>query len=189
MDSNTTGFLYNASTLETIYHQVNKDDGFIDLGLSLKTLRPQACHAVIPVSQSLDLDAMIVPNEYHDILEWPYTHPINLNGSNLGCSRTNNREGGDDSEAVQSNRKEQLSYVKVNMDGVVVGRKICPGDHSGYSSLAAQLEEMFGRLLVSGLRLFTEVSEFILFYKNRQGHWRPVGDVPWKYVLLFILLC
>jgi auxin-responsive protein IAA len=30
------------------------------------------------------------------------------------------------------------------MDGVVVGRKICILDHGSFSSLALQLEEMFG---------------------------------------------
>ncbi|XP_074309503.1 auxin-responsive protein IAA32 isoform X2 [Silene latifolia] len=166
MDSNMAGFLYNASTFETMYHQVNKDDGFIDLGLSLKTLHPQACHAVIPVSQSVHLDSMIVPAEYHGLLDWPYTQTVNLNSSKTGFSKTNPEDYGEDLEAVQS--KERRSYVKVNMDGVVVGRKICPGDYSGYFTLAVQLEEMF------------DVPEFFLFYKDKQEHWRPAGDVPWK---------
>ena len=46
-------------------------------------------------------------------------------------------------EGVQSN--ERWAYVKVNMDGVTIGRKICVLDHGGYSSLALQLEDMFGR--------------------------------------------
>lgn len=55
------------------------------------------------------------------------------------------QEGGDDEEAEGVQSKETWAYVKVNMDGVLVGRKICILDHCGYPSLACQLEDMFGR--------------------------------------------
>lgn len=40
--------------------------------------------------------------------------------------------------------KHRSDFVKVNMDGVLIGRKICVLDHSSYLSLANQLEDMFG---------------------------------------------
>jgi hypothetical protein len=44
MDSNTSGFLLNSSSLESVYYQAKEDDAFIDLGLSLRTLPPAAYH-------------------------------------------------------------------------------------------------------------------------------------------------
>ncbi|KAE8713515.1 Auxin-responsive protein IAA34 [Hibiscus syriacus] len=49
----------------------------------------------------------------------------------------------DEAEGVQS--KERWAYVKVNMDGVMVGRKVCMLDQGGYLGLARQLEDMFGK--------------------------------------------
>lgn len=34
------------------------------------------------------------------------------------------------------------------MDGFVVGRKVCVLDHGGYSTLAHQLEGMFGKVFI-----------------------------------------
>ena len=48
----------------------------------------------------------------------------------------------EEAEVVQSKRRR--GYVKVNMDGVIVGRKVCIFQHGYYSSLALQLEDMFG---------------------------------------------
>lgn len=66
------------------------------------------------------------------------------------------------------------------MDGFVVGRKVCVLDHGGHSSLAHQLEDMFGMQSVSGLRLFERRSEFSLVYRDKEGTWRNAGDVSWK---------
>ncbi|XP_047330747.1 auxin-responsive protein IAA34-like [Impatiens glandulifera] len=90
-----------------------------------------------------------------------------------------------------SERKERLGYVKVNMDGMIVGRKICMLDHVGYSSLVLQLEDMFGppvhsfwtgKQSISGIRLFQPNSEYFLAYMDRDHEsWMAVGDhVPWK---------
>ncbi|XP_038893192.1 auxin-responsive protein IAA32-like [Benincasa hispida] len=86
----------------------------------------------------------------------------------------------EDAEVVQSKQQQRWDYVKVNMDGVIVGRKVCIFQHASYSTLALQLEDMFGRQCESGLRLFENDSEFSLFYKDGDENWRSVGDVPWK---------
>ncbi|KZV42108.1 hypothetical protein F511_11704 [Dorcoceras hygrometricum] len=66
------------------------------------------------------------------------------------------------------------------MDGVIVGRKVCIVDHMDYLSLALQLEDMFGKYTISGLRLFEVGSQFTLFYKDIDEQWRTIADVPWK---------
>ncbi|GMY18453.1 auxin-responsive protein IAA32-like [Fagus crenata] len=168
MDSNTSGFLLNSSTLQSVYYQAKEDDGIIDLGLSLRALQPEAYHP------SGNLESL---EGYDDLIDWPPAN-LNLKSSNISHPRSITEECDEETDVVQS--KERWAFVKVNMDGVVVGRKICILDHGSFSSLALQLEEMFGRQSASGLRLFQAGSEFSLFYKDRDENWRAVGDVPWK---------
>ncbi|KAG4907537.1 hypothetical protein AAZX31_20G108900 [Glycine max] len=164
MESNTSRFLLNSSTLHSVFYQEKQDDGIIDLGLSLGTVRHEAYHS----------SANLYDEE---LMDWPHSN-LNLKNSRTMHSRSVHQNFDEEIEGVQSN--ERWAYVKVNMDGVTIGRKICVLDHGGYSSLALQLEDMFGSQSVSGLRLFQSGSEYSLFYKDRQDNWRPVGDVPWK---------
>ncbi|CAF1919675.1 BnaC02g33820D [Brassica napus] len=52
----------------------------------------------------------------------------------------------------------KLDYVKVNMNGLVVSRKVCVLDEGTYSTLSLQLDSRF----------------------ETEGIWRNVWDVPWK---------
>eukprot|EP00258_Populus_trichocarpa_P050099 XP_024466118.1 auxin-responsive protein IAA32 [Populus trichocarpa] len=168
MDSNASGFLLNPPALHSTYYQPREDDGIIDLGLSLRTLKPEAYH---PSGHLVGLEG------YGDLMDWPRANSP-LKHSTSSYIRFTPQDCDEEAEGVQS--KDRWAYVKVNMDGVIVGRKICILDHGGYSSLALQLEDMFGRQSASGLRLFQAGSEFCLFYKDREENWRTVGDVPWK---------
>lgn len=75
-------------------------------------------------------------------MDWHQLHP-QLKSSKIEY-KENIGESYEDEVAEGIQSKERWAYVKVNMDGVIVGRKICIIDHMGYSSLALQLEEMFG---------------------------------------------
>ncbi|PPS10881.1 hypothetical protein GOBAR_AA09777 [Gossypium barbadense] len=164
MDSKASSFFLNDSILHSVYnYQSNEENGIIDLGLSLGTVQPQPYH---PSTHC----------KYSALLNWPrQPNSSHQKSSNAGYSE----ECQDEAEAVES--KERWVYVKVNMDGVMVGRKVCMVDHGGYLGLAQQLEEMFGRHSLSGLRLFGVESEYWLLYKDDIGeNWRNVGDVPWK---------
>lgn len=45
MDSNgSSSFLMNSSPLQSFYYQAKEDDEVIDLGLSLRTVQPEAYH-------------------------------------------------------------------------------------------------------------------------------------------------
>ncbi|KAJ8420263.1 hypothetical protein Cgig2_021647 [Carnegiea gigantea] len=85
-------------------------------------------------------------------------------------------------------------FVKVNMDGVAIGRKINLNAHSSYESLAQTLEDMFTYKAVekssaNELFLLPKVtrpselldgsSEYVLTYEDKDGDWMLVGDVPW----------
>ncbi|GLU04697.1 hypothetical protein SLE2022_218330 [Rubroshorea leprosula] len=170
MDSNAPGFLLNPSALHSVYcqGQGKADNGIIDLGLSLRTLQPEDYH---PSGHTVSLEG------YNDLIAWPQDNP-EMKNLNTMYSKLVAEHCDEEAEGVQS--KERWVYVKVNMDGVVVGRKVCMLDHDGYSSFAMQLEDMFGRQTKSGLRLFQSGSEFSLVYKDREENWRTVGDVPWR---------
>ncbi|XP_031268912.1 auxin-responsive protein IAA13-like [Pistacia vera] len=89
-------------------------------------------------------------------------------------------------------------FVKVNMDGIPIGRKVDLGTHSCYETLAQTLEDMFHRptTTITGMRssiqehdtrveatrrskLLDGTSDFVLTYEDKEGDWMLVGDVPW----------
>ncbi|XP_057481540.1 auxin-responsive protein IAA32-like [Actinidia eriantha] len=136
----------------------------MDLGLSLRALQPEAYH---PSGH----------DDYGDLIDWHELNP-ELKSSKMGYPTKNSEYCDDERGGARS--KERWAYVKVNMEGVIVGRKICIIEDMDYSSLAFQLEDMFGNQCLSGLQLFQAGTEFSLFYKDRDENWRAVGDVPWK---------
>ncbi|XP_027097664.2 auxin-responsive protein IAA32-like [Coffea arabica] len=165
MDSNASNYHLNHAKLPQVYYQGKEADNIIDLGLSLRVLQPESYH---PSPHADDFDVLIDWHQLHPRMKNSKTdYPQNMVGNH-----------DDETEGIQS--KERWSYVKVNMDGVIVGRKICILDHMGYSDLALQLEEMFGKQSVYGLRLFQSNSEYSLLYRGRDEHWRTVDEVPWN---------
>uniref|UniRef100_A0A2P2NGW8 Auxin-responsive protein n=1 Tax=Rhizophora mucronata TaxID=61149 RepID=A0A2P2NGW8_RHIMU len=92
--------------------------------------------------------------------------------------------------------------VKVNMDGIPIGRKVDLNAHGCYENLAQALEDMFLRtsttttatrsrasehnIMVNASRcsrLLDASSEYILTYEDKEGDWMLVGDVPWRMFL------
>lgn len=87
-------------------------------------------------------------------------------------------------------------FVKVNMDGITIGRKVDLKAHTCYEGLLLALEDMFqpsnsGQATSQAatrrenfvneakpLRLLNG-SEFVLTYEDKDGDWMMVGDVPW----------
>ncbi|KAL6971217.1 Iaa13p [Sarracenia purpurea var. burkii] len=88
--------------------------------------------------------------------------------------------------------KGHLGFVKVNVDGLPIGRKVDLNSHACYETLAQALEEMFfGPTTTVGSicgekkqatkpsKLLDGSSEFVLTYEDKEGDWMLVGDVPW----------
>ncbi|CAH2037593.1 unnamed protein product [Thlaspi arvense] len=150
MDLDPSGVFPSSFKYHPYYSQTMECGGVIDLGLSLSTIQHETYHT---------------------------------SGQSPGNFLLKSHETGDGKcgEEYWSNiGRGNWGYVKVTMDGFVVGRKVCVLDHGGYSTLAHQLENMFGMQSVSGLRLFEAESEFSLVYRDREGTWRNAEDVPWK---------
>lgn len=82
-------------------------------------------------------------------------------------------------------------FVKVNMDGIPIGRKVDLTAYNGYESLILALEEMFQRphagqgagnesIMKEATRLrLINGTDFMLIYEDKEGDWMLVGDVPW----------
>ncbi|KAI5067386.1 hypothetical protein GOP47_0017914 [Adiantum capillus-veneris] len=104
---------------------------------------------------------------------------------------------------IRSYRKHNLAkpielYVKVNMDGMTVGRKVDLNAHSSYEGLLSALEEMFQPSSNGGQGTSQSVggreshtndckqfrllngSDYVLTYEDQDGDWMLVGDVPWS---------
>ncbi|RWR96102.1 auxin-responsive protein IAA12-like protein [Cinnamomum micranthum f. kanehirae] len=106
-------------------------------------------------------------------------------------------DGNSSSSTAKNNQEKghgKSSFVKVNMDGVPIGRKLDLNAHVSYETLAQALEDMFHRpstIRSSGhqddmiiearkpSKLLDGSSEFVLTYEDREGDWMLVGDVPW----------
>lgn len=100
---------------------------------------------------------------YDEIIEWPQSN-LNLKSTNIIQPRNNNfqEDCEEDGEGIQS--KERWAYVKVNMDGAIVGRKVCILDHGSYSSLALQLEDMFGKFQLSPYIYISKKFGYLFIY-------------------------
>ncbi|KAF5185932.1 Auxin-responsive protein, partial [Thalictrum thalictroides] len=141
MDSSSNVFETSPS-YNSFYHGV-KDDIIIDLGLSLgNSLQSEPEDPYHSSRNSFVHESVVSQGEYGEYMGWPQLKSY-MKNSDMVNPLMIPQSCDDETEGVQSS--ERWVYVKVNMDGVVVGRKVCILDHAGYSSLAHQLEEMFGK--------------------------------------------
>ncbi|KAI3995774.1 hypothetical protein MKX01_007253 [Papaver californicum] len=103
----------------------------------------------------------------------------------INCSSNN-----DINNTIVKENQRNLLFVKVNMDGERIGRKVDLNAHTCYDTLAQALEEMFHRpttanFICSNLekefssKLLDGSSDFVLTYEDKEGDWMLVGDVPW----------
>ncbi|GAB4832836.1 hypothetical protein Ancab_006851 [Ancistrocladus abbreviatus] len=81
------------------------------------------------------------------------------------------RIGGEGDDSGLSSR-----YVKVQMEGVVITRKINLSfleHHQSYGSLTCSLVSLFGRGQ-------DNLDAYTLTYQDKEGDWLLAGDVPWR---------
>ncbi|CAF2311122.1 unnamed protein product [Brassica napus] len=134
------------------------------------------------------------PPRSSQIVGWPPIGSHRMNKVNNQAPMKAAKEEEEEEEGKKKNDETKdvsvqgLGYVKVNMDGVGIGRKVDIRAHSSYENLAQTLEEMFfgmsgsttSREKVKPLRLLDGSSEFVLTYEDKDGDWMLVGDVPWR---------
>ncbi|KAI3413012.1 Auxin-responsive protein [Psidium guajava] len=115
----------------------------------------------------------------------------NEKGKSKDGSEDKMRTGG--KTDVDGREQRCIGFVKVNMDGIPIGRKVDLNAHAGYETLAQALEDMFFRpaktIDLTGVeenrqvkkysKLLNGCSEFVLTYEDKEGDWMLIGDVPW----------
>lgn len=131
------------------------------------------------------------------VVGWPPIRTFRMN-SLFNQAKDNASDAGTkkatDEPPVQKDKEETkkkgraVGWVKVNMDGDVIGRKVDLNAHHSYKTLASALELMFMKPSISlctsssakSLKLLDNSSEYQLTYEDRDGDWMLVGDVPWE---------
>ncbi|KAL8262824.1 hypothetical protein R6Q59_024173 [Mikania micrantha] len=110
---------------------------------------------------------------------------------NLTKKKNINHE--DKNDEMVTKETGHSGFVKVNMDGLPIGRKVDLNAHDCYETLAQALEIMFLKASTSAKfiraekhqrsRLLDGSSDFVLTYEDKEGDWMLVGDVPWRMFL------
>ncbi|XP_038988064.1 auxin-responsive protein IAA10-like [Phoenix dactylifera] len=107
------------------------------------------------------------------------------NSSNTNMKEANGIDGRDNKGRAAGCSR----FVKVNMDGDPIGRKVDLNAHRSYETLALALELMFHKPAmalstccvygVKASKLWGGSYEFALTYEDKDGDLMLVGDVPW----------
>ncbi|KAK7345725.1 hypothetical protein VNO77_16335 [Canavalia gladiata] len=164
-------------------------------------------------------DSLVANNRPSQVVGWPPLRTYRVNSFNSHAKSPevfnsvpeksksnntvvrNNADNGNDNNNINIKEKGHLRsspFVKVNMDGIPIGRKVDLSAHSSYETLAQTLEDMFNesttvitckgsngedhRIIIGGERhskLLDGSSKFVLTYEDKEGDWMLVGDVPW----------
>lgn len=93
---------------------------------------------------------MIGLDGYGELIDWSQRSYTQLKSEEPVNQRLAQQYYNDGKEG----RGKLAYYVKVNMDGSVVGRKVCILNQGTYSTLALQLDNMFGKLVLFQLQVY-----------------------------------
>ncbi|KAJ1281632.1 hypothetical protein BS78_04G320400 [Paspalum vaginatum] len=110
------------------------------------------------------------------------------NASEAGAKKAADESDMQKDEEESEKKGRVVGWVKVNMDGDIIGRKVDLNAHRSYKTLASALELMFMKPSIGlctsssakSLNLLGNSSEYQLTYEDRDGDWMLVGDVPWE---------
>ncbi|CAL4909192.1 unnamed protein product [Urochloa decumbens] len=132
------------------------------------------------------------------VVGWPPVRSFRRNLTNGSSSKQSpdqqNDEAGD--KVKPTCKKSQL--IKINMDGIPIGRKIDIAAYDNYQKLSSAVEELFSGFLEAQKDLYCSDSgeqgseekifsglldgtgEYTLVYEDNEGSRTPVGDLPWN---------
>ncbi|PPR90543.1 hypothetical protein GOBAR_AA30140 [Gossypium barbadense] len=189
------------------------DESELELGLGL---------ANVTAGTKRTADSVAAANSSSQVVGWPPIRAYRMN-SMVNQAKNQTTEG---FNSTMENHKSETStvekgttgissyhnsgnaklrkslFVKVNMDGIPIGRKVDMNAHESYEKLAKTLEDMFLKTtpnvnpaglralklgmmnkLTRSSKLLDGSSDFVLTYEDKEGDWMLVGDVPWKVFL------
>ncbi|XBI25438.1 hypothetical protein VPH35_050376 [Triticum aestivum] len=123
------------------------------------------------------------------VVGWPPVRSFrrNLAASKPSSSKEDGRATKDNDLAVKGADEpagRKGLFVKVNMDGVPIGRKVELKEHGSYADLSATVDKLFRSLLAAQRDTAAAPDaiaggEYTLVYEDDEGDRMLVGDVPW----------
>ncbi|KAJ8625294.1 hypothetical protein MRB53_033824 [Persea americana] len=120
------------------------------------------------------------------VVGWP---PVRTSRKNLAPPPKPKMETNVTPVSVEVPKKfEESMFVKVNMEGYAVGRKVDLKAHASYQSLSLALQKMFNNFFAINYFKNKEQNdddmavtpEHVLVYEDNEGDRMLVGDVPWE---------
>ncbi|KAK8938969.1 Auxin-responsive protein IAA7 [Platanthera zijinensis] len=127
------------------------------------------------------------------VVGWP---PIRSSRKNLASSSKPAVESKPESSEREGKRERKGFFVKINMEGIPIGRKIDLLAYDCYEKLSSAVDELFRDLLAVQMNPLTACKknadepqlitglldgsgEYTLVYEDDEGDKMLVGDVPW----------
>ncbi|CAM0946124.1 unnamed protein product [Alopecurus aequalis] len=172
-------------------------DGSVDLYLGYSSSQgkakgpreaepPATRNALVPNNNSSHTRSSGAP-----VVGWP---PVRASRRNLATSSKASLEQQNVKRAVKAEETKRAPFVKINMDGIPIGRKIDLSAFNSYEMLSLAVDKLFRHLLaaqkdpgtkechqeelaISGL--LDGTGEYTLVYEDYEGDRVLVGDVPW----------
>ncbi|XP_062181701.1 auxin-responsive protein IAA16-like isoform X2 [Phragmites australis] len=120
------------------------------------------------------------------VVGWPPVRAFrrNLVSSSSKPSHEPSSHGGKDSGRAKVESGKKGLFVKINMDGVPIGRKVDLSAHGSYGTLSGAVDQLFRGLLAGReeqvtMGLLDGSGDYTLVYEDDEGDQMLVGDVPW----------
>ncbi|CAN6353988.1 unnamed protein product [Urochloa humidicola] len=125
------------------------------------------------------------------VVGWPPVRAFrrNLRSSSSKPPPPNSQEPSSQRGKDSAGASKKGLFVKINMDGVPIGRKVDLAAHAGYDTLSTAVDHLFRGLLAAQTsegeqKVITGVlngrGEYTLVYEDEEGDQMLVGDVPWE---------
>uniref|UniRef100_A0A0A9BRC2 Auxin-responsive protein n=1 Tax=Arundo donax TaxID=35708 RepID=A0A0A9BRC2_ARUDO len=124
------------------------------------------------------------------VVGWPPVRAFrrNLASSSSKSSNEASRHGHHAAAGAKVEAGKTGMFVKINMDGVPIGRKLDLRSHDSYDTLSAAVDHLFRGLLAAqaseGEKAITGLvngsGDYTLVYEDNEGDQMLVGDVPWE---------
>ncbi|KAL8522483.1 hypothetical protein ACS0TY_012596 [Phlomoides rotata] len=117
------------------------------------------------------------------LVGWP---PVRSFRKNLPTGSSSKPENKDSESKPKQDSPKTTLFVKINMDGIPIGRKVDLKAYDGYEKLSLSVDELFRGLLAAqseGGKVIEGLlgnKEYTLVYEDNEGDRMLVGDVPWE---------
>lgn len=133
------------------------------------------------------------------VVGWPPIRSFRKNLPSSSAKATPESPDGSPENAAKLETSTKRLFVKINMDGIPIGRKVDLKAYDSYDKLSVAVDELFRDLRAAAQRdpiaagnqrslqkeqVFTGLldgsGEFTLVYEDDEGDRMLVGDVPWE---------